>query len=138
MMTVSEQQQAPQQSPFFAAYLLMSQTMKAENMVTLAKNKATTPRPQKKQKLERASMEEVQPKKNAAAFVKDVMVIEAPAWIIPCCILFSTGSLGFVWSMAEEMTNMSSTPIPISMKGRRLWMPADFAPTRYARPADDP
>lgn len=37
------------------------------------------PIPAKKQKLERASRELVQPKKKAIAFVKDVMVIEEPA-----------------------------------------------------------
>jgi hypothetical protein len=62
--------------------------MKAEKIVTLAKNSATTPSPQKKQKLERASIEDVHPKKKAAALVNDVIVIEAPAWIMPCCILF--------------------------------------------------
>jgi hypothetical protein len=70
--------------------------MKAENIVTLAKNKAMTPSPQKKQKLERAAIEEVHPRKNAAAFVNEVMEIEAPAWIMPSFILFSTESLGFV------------------------------------------
>jgi len=70
--------------------------MNAEKIVILAKNRAITPNPQKKQKLERASIDEVHPKKNAAAFVKDVMEIEAPAWIMPCCILFSMESLGLV------------------------------------------
>jgi hypothetical protein len=74
----------------------MSQTINAEKIVILAKNKAITPSPQKKQKLERASMDDVHPKKNAAALVKEVMEIDAPAWIIPCCILFSMESLGFV------------------------------------------
>lgn len=96
MIVVSEQQQAPQQSPFLSTYLLMSQTMKAEKIVILAKNSAMTPSPQKKQKLDRAAMEDEHPNKNAAAFVNDVIVIEAPAWIIPCYILFSIESLGFV------------------------------------------
>lgn len=74
----------------------MSQTINAENIVTLAKNKAITPNPQKKQKLESASIDDVQPKKNAAAFVNEVIEIDAPAWIIPCCILFSIESLGLV------------------------------------------
>ena len=53
--------------------------MKAEKTVTLAKNKAMTPSPQKKQKLERASIDEVHPRKKAAAFVNEVMEMEAPA-----------------------------------------------------------
>lgn len=105
--------------------------------MTLARKRAMTPSPQKKQKLDRASMDEVQPRKKAAAFVNDVTVIEAPAWIIPCYIRFSIESLGFVWSMADEITNMSSTPIPMSMKGKRLWIPADLAPTKYANPEED-
>ena len=79
IIVVSEQQQAPQQSPFLYDYLLKSQTMKAEKTVILAKNKAITPSPQKKQKLDRASMEVVHPRKKAAALVNDVIVIEAPA-----------------------------------------------------------
>ena len=70
--------------------------MKAENTVILATKSIKTPRPQKKQKLERASREDVQPKKKATPLVKEVIEIEAPAWIIPCFILTSTGSLGFV------------------------------------------
>ena len=104
--------------------------MKAEKTVILAIKSIKTPIPQKKQKLERASSEEVHPRKKATPFVNEVIEIEAPAWIIPCFILTSTGSLGFVWSMAEEMTNISSTPIPMSINGRRLWIPADFPPTR--------
>lgn len=96
MIVVSEQQHAPQQSPFFYACLFKSQTMNAENIVILVKNKAITPNPQKKQKLERASIDDVHPRKKAAAFVNEVMEMEAPAWIIPCCILFSIESLGFV------------------------------------------
>jgi len=114
------QQQAPQQSPFLLACLLISQTIKAEKTVILAKKSMSTPRPQKKQKLERASREEVHPKKKATPLVKDVIVMEAPAWIIPCFILVSTESLGLVWSIADEMTNISSTPIPMSINGRRL------------------
>jgi len=70
--------------------------MKAEKIVMLVKKSAMTPSPQKKQKLERASIDEVQPRKKAAALVNEVMVIEAPAWIMPCCILFSIESLGLV------------------------------------------
>lgn len=70
--------------------------MKAENIVMLEMKRATTPRPQKKQKLDKASIDEVQPRKKAAAFVKVVIVIEAPAWTIPSLILFSIESLGLV------------------------------------------
>jgi len=55
-----------------------------------------TPSPAKKQKLERASREEVQPRKKAIAFVKDVIVIDDPACFIPSIILYSTVNLGFV------------------------------------------
>ena len=111
--------------------------MKAENTVMLAMKSMRTPSPQKKQKLERASREEVHPRKKATPFVNDVIEILAPAWIIPCFILVSIGSLGLVWSRAEEMTNISSTPIPMSINGRRLWIPADLAPTRYANPDEE-
>ena len=70
--------------------------MKAEKIVTLAKKSAITPSPQKKQKLDKASMDDVHPRKKAAALVKEVIEIEAPAWIIPYYILFSIESLGFV------------------------------------------
>lgn len=94
--------------------------MKAEKMVILAMKSIITPSPQKKQKLDKASKEEVQPKKKATPFVKEVIEIEAPAWIMACYILFSIESLGLVWSMADEMTNISSTPIPMSMNGSKL------------------
>ena len=35
------------------------------------------------------------------------------------------------------MTNMSSTPIPISKNGSSPWIPADFPPNKYASPFDD-
>ena len=47
-------------------------------------------------RFDKASMDDVHPRKKAAALVKEVMEIEAPAWIIPCYILFSIESLGFV------------------------------------------
>jgi len=48
-------------------------------MVMLAKNKAITPRPQKKQKLDNASREDVHPRKKATPFVNEVIEIETPA-----------------------------------------------------------
>lgn len=61
-------------------------------MVMLVKKSISTPNPAKKQKLERASREEVHPKKKAIAFVKEVIVMEAPACLRPSLILFSTES----------------------------------------------
>lgn len=116
----SLQQHAPQQSPFFYACLLMSHTMKAENTEILVRYSIRIPRPAKKQKLERASSEDVHPRKKAMALVNEVIVMEDPACWRPTYILFSIGHLGLVWSIFDEMTNMSSTPIPISKNGRRL------------------
>jgi len=53
--------------------------MKAEKTVILEKYRNNMPRPANMQKLLRASKEEVHPKKKAIAFVKEVIVIEAPA-----------------------------------------------------------
>ena len=53
--------------------------MKAEKTVILAKYRNNTPSAANMQKLESASKEEVHPKKKAIAFVKEVIVIEAPA-----------------------------------------------------------
>ena len=116
----------------------MSQTMNAEKTVMLVRYNMRIPRPAKKQKLESASSEEVHPRKNAIALVKEVIVMEEPACCNPICILFSIDHLGLVWSMFDEMTNMSSTPIPMSKNGRRLWIPALFPPTRKARPFEAP
>lgn len=52
--------------------------------------------PAKKQKLDRASRDEEVPTKKAIMLTAEVMVIDDPACIIPCFILFETGSLGFV------------------------------------------
>lgn len=96
MTDVSEQQHKPQQSPFFCNCLLRSQTINAEKIVMLEKNRAITPSPQKKQKLDKASIDEVHPRKKAAALVNDVIVMDAPAWIMPSLILYSIESLGLV------------------------------------------
>lgn len=130
--------QAPQQSPFLFSCLLMSQTMKAEKTEILVRYSMRTPMPAKKQKLERASSDEVQPRKKAMAFVNDVIVMDEPACRSPIIILFSTGSRGSVWSMFDEITNMSSTPIPMSKNGSRLWIPAVFPPTRKHKPFEAP
>ena len=55
-----------------------------------------TPNPAKKQKLERPGRLVVVPRKNAMAFVKLVIVMEEPAFIIAIFILFSIESLGSV------------------------------------------
>lgn len=94
------------------------------------------PSPANMQKLERASSEETVPKKKAIAFVSEVIVIEVPAFLMPSYIRFSTESSGFVWSRHDEITKQSSTPMPISKKGSKLWMPADFPPTKNAKPFD--
>ena len=57
----------------------MSQTMKAEKTVMLVRYSMRTPKPAKKQKLDKASKDDVHPRKKAIAFVNDVIVIEDPA-----------------------------------------------------------
>lgn len=69
----------------------MSHTMKAEKTLIAVRNSIRIPIPAKKQKLESASSEELQPRKKAIAFVKEVIVIEEPAFYRPTIILFSTG-----------------------------------------------
>lgn len=78
--SLQHQVQAPQQSPFL--YLLVlssSQTMKAENTDRLVRNSIRTPKPAKAQKLDRASKDDVHPKKKAIALVTEVIVTEDPA-----------------------------------------------------------
>jgi hypothetical protein len=87
---------APQQSPFLLLVLSSSQTIKAENTDILDKKSMIIPNPAKRQKLERASKEDVQPRKKAMAFVTEVIVTEEPACIIPSLILSFTGFLGSV------------------------------------------
>lgn len=95
-MESSLQKHPPQQSPFYLTWRLISQTINAVKMVILVKYSIRTPKPLKKQKLAKASREEVQPKKKAMAFVNDVIVIDEPACIIPFLILCSIESLGLV------------------------------------------
>ena len=54
------------------------------------------PRPAKKQNDFIESRLVAQPRKKAIALVKEVMVIEPPACIMPSLILFWTESFGFV------------------------------------------
>jgi hypothetical protein len=70
--------------------------MKAEKSDKLVRKSIRIPNPAKKQKLDRASREEVQPKKKAMALVTEVMVTEDPAWIIPSLILSLIGFLASV------------------------------------------
>jgi len=53
--------------------------MKAENKERLVRNNIIMPIPANRQKLESASREELVPKKNAIAFVTEVIVTEDPA-----------------------------------------------------------
>jgi len=87
---------APQQSPFYFVFLSSSQNMKAEKREILVRNSISIPKPAKKQKLDSACREDVQPKKKAMAFVTEVMVTDEPAWIIPSLILSLSGFLASV------------------------------------------
>ena len=75
------------------------------------------PNPANTQKLERAYKDDDAPSQNAIALVTEVIVIDAPACFMPSFILFSTERDGSVWSIAADITNISSTPIPISKNG---------------------
>ena len=61
-----------------------------------------------------------EPRKNANAPVIDVIVIEGPACVSPYLNLSLADKFCGVWSMQFTMTNMSSTPIPMIMKGKTL------------------
>jgi len=64
--------------------------MKAANIVRLLRYRNITPTPAKRQKLERALIDEFTPMKKAMAFVRDVMVTELPDSLNPSLILRST------------------------------------------------
>ena len=60
-----------------------SHTIAAANSVSTETYRHKTMAHAKKQKLLRASRDVNPPKKNARALVKDVIVIDGPAWVIP-------------------------------------------------------
>lgn len=62
------------------------------------------------------------PKAKAKQFVKLVIVIDGPACKTPKRNLSLIDKWMGVWSMALQTTNMSSTPIPISKKGKIAWI----------------
>ena len=64
------------------------------------------------QKLLTTGIELMQPERKASPFVNDVMVIEGPAWLNARFRRSSGDNFMEVQSMALQMTNMSSTPIP--------------------------
>jgi hypothetical protein len=64
--------------------------MKAENIVRLLRYRNMTPTPAKRQKLERALIDELAPMKKAIAFVREVIVTELPDSLNPSLILRST------------------------------------------------
>ena len=72
--------------------------------------------------------------KNAIAFVNEVIVIEEPDSFRPSIILCSTDSHGSVASIADERTNISSTPIPINKNGKSEWMPPILCPKYDSNP----
>ena len=74
----------------------------------------------KTQKLRKAVRELMPPKAKARQLVREVIVIEGPAWHIAFLTRSSAVAYKSVWSMALQMTNISSTPIPISKKGSKL------------------
>ena len=98
----------------------MSQTMAAEKIVSTDMYRQQTCTQAKKQKLLRASSDVNPPKKKARALVNEVMVMDGPAWERPTTNLLSAGRWSGVWSIVFTTTNMSSTPIPNSMKGKIL------------------
>ena len=64
------------------------------------------------EKLCRARMFDDIAARKAKAFVSDVIVIVGPACLIARRSRFDAGKLSGVWSMALQITKMSSTPIP--------------------------
>ena len=69
------------------------------------------------QKLLSAGNVVMEPRKKASPSVTDVIVTEGPACVSPIRKRsFAERCIG-VWSMVLTITNMSSTPIPKSMKG---------------------
>ena len=80
------------------------------------------------QKSRRAGSEVVAPKQKASTFVKEVIVMEGPAWLTPALNRSCGCKSNDVWSIAFAMTNMSSTPIPIRRNAIRLCTPLYFNP----------
>ena len=76
----------------------------------------------------------VEPARIAIEFVTLVMKMDGPARENASRKRFSTGWFISVWSRALHMTNMSSAPIPIIMKVRRLCAPAFSYPVVPAIP----
>lgn len=70
--------------------------------------------PQKTLKLARPGITDTAPEKKASEFVKDVIVIDGPAYLRASLILYSVGKCNGTWSKALQTTNMSSIPTPIS------------------------
>jgi hypothetical protein len=70
------------------------------------------------QKEERAGRAEETEMAKATKSVRDVTMIETPAWEIAAVMRSDTGSAGLVRSNAFMITKESSTPIPRITKGR--------------------
>lgn len=81
-----------------------------------------------KQKSLRAGRDVVAPKMKASTFVNDVIVIEGPELLTPILKRSCGCRSKEVWSIAFAMTNMSSTPIPMSRNAMRLCTPLCFNP----------
>ena len=86
------------------------------------------------QKLLSANKLVVEPKKKANALVSDVIEIDGPACRIPITIRSVAEVVKGTWSMALAMTNISSTPIPISKNGIKLCTPLTSPPIANMMP----
>ena len=84
--------------------------------------------PQKMQKALIASIELVDPMKNAKQSVKEVIVMDGPACYIPRLMRFDGGKSSGTWSIALQITNISSTPMPKTKIGRADTSGVPFQP----------
>lgn len=119
----SRQQQRPQQSPHFRICRRVSQASKQVNKEREVTKRAAIDHAAYIQNELSAMIGVVEPAMNETEFVRLVMKMDGPAREYASRKRFSIGSFRLVWSRALHMTNMSSAPMPISIKERRLCTP---------------
>ena len=90
------QQKMPNRSVQRLETRQVSQKRTGKNTVSTIKYSMRMQVIQNMQKLRKASIEEYVPAKNASAFVKDVIVMDGPAWASDCTIRVDAGNLSEV------------------------------------------
>mmetsp|Transcript_142224 Transcript_142224/g.442222 ORF Transcript_142224/g.442222 Transcript_142224/m.442222 type:complete len:223 (-) Transcript_142224:1010-1678(-) len=98
-----------------------SNVTRAVKSVSCMTKRSRTAKAANMQKDESAGRAEDTEMMSATKSVREVTMMETPAWEMACAMRWGTGKRRSVWSRAFMMTKESSTPMPSTTNGRMEW-----------------